>query len=239
MQRTAPVPRPAAAIIVGALLFCAAAAWAVTATQAASMGMGGLGMMTAGLFLITWLVMMVAMMFPSVAPMVLAYASVSRMRGAGYVPTAVFVAGYLVVWTVVGLVPLLGLRVANELWMTPPSWLPRAEGAAIVAAGLYQLTPLKEACLRACRSPLGFVMSHDWGAGPLAPLRAGAEHGVYCVGCCWALMLVLAVLGLMNLAWMAVIAAVFFIEKNVRFGDVAPKLVAVACIAGGLALLIL
>ena len=223
--------------MVGALLVCAAAAWAVTATQAASMGMGGLGMMSAGLFLVTWLVMMVAMMFPSVAPMVLAYASVSRTRGAGYVPTTVFVAGYLLVWTVVGLIPLLGMWIANELWMTPPPWMPRVEGAAIVVAGLYQLTPLKDVCLRACRSPLGFVMTHDWGGGPLAGLRAGAEHGVYCVGCCWALMLVLAVLGLMNLAWMAVIAAVFFIEKNVRFGDWIPRAVAVACVAGGLSII--
>ena len=241
MQPGASVPRPAAAVIVAALLICAGAAWAATAMQAGSMGMGGLGMAGAGLFLFTWLLMMVAMMFPSVAPMVLAYASVSRRRGAGYGPTAVFVTGYLAVWVAIGLVPLAVIQASNQVDVSPALWpvLHRAGGVAVIAAGLYQLTPLKDACLRACRSPLGFVMSHDWGGGPPAALRAGAEHGVYCVGCCWALMLVLAVLGLMNLAWMAVIAAVFFIEKNVRFGDVVPKLVAVACVAGGLALLIL
>ena len=198
------------------------------------MGMGGVAMMGAGLFLITWLVMMVAMMFPAAAPMVLAFAAVSRTRGDGYVPTAAFVAGYLAVWTAAGLVPLAVIAGINQLWMSPPLWLARLAGVVIVLAGIYQLTPLKNACLRACRSPLGFVMTHDFGRGTTSSIRAGASHGLYCLGCCWALMAVLAVLGLMNLAWMAVIAAVFFIEKNVRFGELAPKLVAAVCIAGGL-----
>jgi predicted metal-binding membrane protein len=202
------------------------------------MGTGGMAMMSAGLFLITWLVMMVAMMFPSVAPMTLAFASVTRSRGDSYLPTAAFVLGYLLVWTASGLIPLAVLQAVNQIWMTPPSWLPRAGGAVIILAGIYQFTPLKDTCLRACRSPLGFVLTHNFGGGPPAAIRAGASHGLYCLGCCWALMAVLAALGLMNIAWMAVIAAIFFIEKNVRRGELLPRLVGAACIAGGLAVVV-
>jgi predicted metal-binding membrane protein len=239
VQRVAIVPRPIAATIVGALLVCAAASWVITIQQSNSMAMGGIAMMGAGLFLITWVVMMVAMMFPSVAPMTLAFASVSRARGEGTFPSAVFVLGYLLVWAAAGLIPLGALQGVNLVWMTPPWWFPRAAGIAIIIAGVYQFTPLKDACLRACRSPLGFIVSHDFGGGAPGAMRAGATHGLYCLGCCWALMAVLAVLGLMNLAWMAVIAAVFFIEKNVRFGDLLPKAVGVACVVGGLALILL
>jgi len=178
------------------------------------------------------------MMFPSAAPITLAFASVSRSRGEGVFPTAAFIAGYLAVWTAAGLVPLLILQGMNALWMSSPWWLVRAGGLVIILAGVYQFTPLKDVCLRACRSPMGFVMTHDFGGGMQSASRAGAAHGVYCLGCCWALMAVLAVLGLMNIAWMAAIAAVFFVEKNVRFGDLLPKAVGVACVAGGLAVLL-
>ncbi|HEY8864497.1 MAG TPA: DUF2182 domain-containing protein [Candidatus Dormibacteraeota bacterium] len=234
MQQVAHLPRPLATAIVAVLLACAAAAWLFTISQANSMAMGGLAMMTAGLFLITWLVMMVAMMFPSVAPMTLAFASVTRSRGEGTFPTAAFVLGYLLVWSAAGLGPLGVLQGLNQIWMTPPSWLPRVGGAVIIVAGIYQYTPLKDACLRACRSPLGFILSHNFGGGPTSAVRAGASHGLYCLGCCWALMAVLAVLGLMNIAWMAVFAAVFFIEKNVRRGELLPRTVGAACIVGGL-----
>ena len=234
MQQVARLPRPAAAAIVAALHACAAVAWLITIRQAGSMGTGGVRMMSAGLFLITWLVMMVAMMFPSVAPMTLAFASVTRSRGEGYLPTVAFVLGYILVWAVSGLVPLAVLQALDDIWMTPPSWLPRLGGAVIVIAGIYQFTPLKDTCLGACRSPLGFILTHDFGGGPPAAVRAGTSHGLYCLGCCWALMAVLAVLGLMNIAWMALFAAIFFIEKNVRFGEVVPRLVGAACIIGGL-----
>jgi len=234
VQQVARLPRPAAAAIVAALLACAAVAWLITIRQAGSMGTGGVRMMSAGLFLVTWLVMMVAMMFPSVAPMTLAFASVTRSRGEGYLPTAAFVLGYILVWAVSGLVPLAVLQALDHIWMTPPSWLPRLGGAVIVIAGIYQFTPLKDTCLGACRSPLGFILTHDFGGGPPAAVRAGMSHGLYCLGCCWALMAVLAVLGLMNIAWMALFAAIFFIEKNVRFGEVVPRLVGAACIIGGL-----
>ena len=228
-----------ATAIVAALLACAAAAWLITIRQAASMEMGGVAIMSAGLFLVTWLVMMVAMMFPSVAPMTLAFASVTRSRGEGYVPTALFVLGYIAVWVVSGLVPLAVLQALSQVWMTPPSWLARAGGAVIIVAGIYQFTPLKDTCLRACRSPLGFMLTHNFGGGSREAVRAGASHGLYCLGCCWALMAVLAVLGLMSIAWMALIAAIFFIEKNVRFGDVVPRFVGAACIVGGLVLVLI
>jgi predicted metal-binding membrane protein len=231
----APLPRPIAAAIVTALLACAAAAWLFTIAQANAMSMGGIAMMSAGLFLITWLVMMVAMMFPSVAPITLAFASVTRSRGEGVVPTATFVLGYLIVWTAAGLVPLAVLQAAGQILTSPPSWLPRVGGAVIILAGIYQFTPLKDACLRACRTPLGFILSHDFGGGPTSAIRAGASHGLYCLGCCWALMAVLAVLGLMNVAWMAVFTAIFFIEKNVRRGELLPRVVGIASILGGLA----
>src|SRR5438552_17092920 len=225
--------------MVAARLACAAAAWLITISQAGSMGMGGIAAMGAGLFLITWLVMMVAMMFPSVPPMTLAFASVTRSRGEGIVPTAVFVLGYLLVWTAAGVVPLVVLQAARHVWMVPPSWLPRVGGAVIIAAGIYQFTPLKDICLRACRSPMGFTLSHDFGSGPASAVRAGASHGFFCLGCCWALMAVLAVLGLMNIAWMAVFGAVFFIEKNVRRGELLSRVVGAACIVGGLAIIAL
>ena len=221
--------------LVAALLVCAAVAWLITISQAGSIGMGGIAMLSAGLFLVTWLVMMVAMMFPSVAPMTLTFASFSRSRGEGYLPAALFVLGYIAVWTVSGLVPLAVQQAVTQVWMTPPSWLPRASGAVIIVAGIYQFTPLKDRCLRACRSPLGFLLTHNFGAGLPAAVKAGASHGIYCLGCCWALMAVLAVIGLMNIAWMAVIAAVFFIEKNGRRGELLPRAVGVACVLAGLA----
>jgi predicted metal-binding membrane protein len=229
------LPRPVASATVAALLLCAAAAWLLTAWQARSMGMGGMAMMSAWLFMVTWLLMMVAMMFPAVAPMVLAHARVVRSRGEGARPTGGFVMGYLVVWTGAGLLPLAAIQGLGSLPAGPAAaWLPRVGGAVLVAAGVYQLTPLKQACLRACRSPLGFILSHDFGGGSPAAVRAGVSHGLFCLGCCWALMAVLAVVGLMNLAWMAILAAVFFVEKTWRRGVALSQIVGVACLLGGI-----
>jgi predicted metal-binding membrane protein len=234
------LPRPVATAIIAALLVCAAAGWLFTAEQAASMsGMGGMAMLGAGLFLAIWVVMMVAMMFPAVAPMVLAHARIVRSRGEGALPTISFVAGYLVVWTAAGLVPLAVIQLLGSSIASPlGGWLPRLGGAVILLAGGYQLTPLKNACLRACRSPLGFLMTHDFGGGAPAAARAGMSHGLFCLGCCWALMAVLAVLGLMNVAWMAVFAVVFFLEKNWRQGVMLARVVGAACIVIGTAVLV-
>src|SRR2546428_12219383 len=111
----------------------------VRSSRRASRGRGKTPFMTAALFLVTWLMMMVAMMFPSVAPMTLAFASFTRSRGEGYLPAALFVLGYIAVWTVSGLVPLAVQQAVTQIWMTPPSWLPRASGAVVLLAGVYQL----------------------------------------------------------------------------------------------------
>ena len=233
------LPRATSVAILCALAALSATAWAVIYGRAGTMAaMGGPAAIGAGLFLATWVVMMVAMMFPTVAPITLAFAGVTRARGEGYLPTAIFVLGYTVVWAAVGVVALALAVAVGQLWAADPWWLPRAGGAVIVLAGVYQFTPLKHTCLHACRSPLGFLMTHDFGGGLRAAARAGASHGVYCLGCCFALMAVLGVIGLMNVAWMAVIAAVFFIEKNVRGGDVMAKLAGALCIAGGLAVMV-
>jgi predicted metal-binding membrane protein len=238
--RADTLPRPVATAIIAALLGCAAAAWLVASQQAASMaGMGGMAMLGPGLFLVTWVVMMVAMMFPAVAPIVLTHAGIVRSRGGGTMPTVAFVSGYLVVWTAAGLVPLGIIQLLESSFAAPVNvWLPRLGGAVVIVAGVYQLTPLKNACLRACRSPLSFILTHDFGGGSSAAARAGVSHGLYCLGCCWALMAVLAVLGLMNLAWMAVFAVVFFLEKNWRYGVMLSRVTAAACLVLGTALMV-
>jgi predicted metal-binding membrane protein len=234
------LPRSVVMAIIAVLLVCAGAAWVLTAEQAASMsGMGGMAMLGAGLFLATWVVMMVAMMFPSVAPMVLTHARIVRSRGEGAIPTLSFVLGYLVVWTAAGLVPLAIIQLLGSSMASPLSgWLPRLAGAVVILAGVYQVTPLKNACLRACRSPLSFLLSHDFGGGAPAAARAGMSHGLYCLGCCWALMALLAVLGLMNLVWMAICAVVFFLEKNWSHGVMFARVAGTACVVLGAAVLV-
>jgi predicted metal-binding membrane protein len=192
--------------------------------------------MTAPVFLAMWTTMMVAMMFPTIAPVVLLHRMVMRKRGRGVAPTAVFAAGYLAVWAAVGVVPLavlVGFReVADE-----SAWVARVAGGVLVVAGAYQFTRWKETCLKACRSPLTFLATHDFGRGLTGTFRAGVSHGLYCLGCCWALMAVLFVVGLMNLLWMAAIAAVFLAEKNWKHGVAMTKVVGTAVLVLGLVVL--
>ncbi|MFN2615269.1 MAG: DUF2182 domain-containing protein, partial [Actinomycetota bacterium] len=150
--------------------------------------------MSAGLFLSMWVAMMVAMMFPTIAPIVLLHRSVVRRRGEGALPTLAFVAGYLVVWSVIGLVPLAAL-VGFRHVSHASDWVARTGGGVLLLAGLYQYTSWKTACLKACRSPLSFLMTHDFGRGSNRAFRVGVSHGAYCLGCCWALMAVLFVVG--------------------------------------------
>jgi predicted metal-binding membrane protein len=238
--RADALPRPVTTAIIAALIACAAAAWLLTAQQSASMaGMGAMAMLGAGLFLVIWVVMMVAMMFPSITPMVLTHARIVRSRGEGTLPTIVFVAGFLVVWSGAGLIPLGIIQLLGSSVAAPiNAWLPRLGGAVVLVAGVYQFTPLKEACLRTCRSPLGFILTHDFGGGRPAAARAGISHGLYCFGCCWAIMAVLAVIGLMNLAWMAVFAVLFFLEKNWRHGVMLSRISGAACVVLGLAIIV-
>lgn len=217
----------------GILLGLAAVAWFLTWRQSAGMMVTDL---SAPLFMGMWLTMMVAMMFPTVAPTVLAHRMVVLQRGEGNLPSIAFVAGYLFVWTFIGFVPLAGLLTfqAVEPYLNP-RWLELGAAAALVLAGLYQFTPWKSFCIKGCRTPLGFILTHDFGGGARAAFRAGVSHGLYCLGCCWALMLVLVMVGLMNLAWMAVIAVVFLLEKNWRYGVAVSKVAGLAVLGLGFA----
>lgn len=166
-----------------------------------------------------WWVMMVGMMLPGVAPVILTFATVNRNRRARaepYVPAALFAAGYLLAWGGFSLAATLAQwalergALLSAMDMTINSRL--LGGLLFIAAGLYQFTPVKLACLRFCRSPLDFVVNH-WRDGPGGALRMGISHGVYCLGCCWILMLLLFVGGVMNLLWVAALAIVVLVEK--------------------------
>jgi predicted metal-binding membrane protein len=233
-----------------ALVGLAAGAWALTVQQSLGMadmvtGLAQVGSrmpnpMTAPVFLLMWLTMMVAMMFPTIAPMVLAHRLVVRHRGEGALHSVAFVVGYIVVWTAIGLVPLAVFLAFRDLSEDQPvtAWLPRVSGLVLIGAGLYQFTPWKRTCLRACRTPLSFIMTHDFGSGAPGAFKAGLSHGAYCLGCCWALMAVLVVVGLMNLVWMAALALVFLAEKNWRYGVLFNRAVGTAVAVLGCAVLL-
>jgi len=233
-----------------ALVGLAVGAWALTVQQALGMadmvtGLGQVGSrmpnpMTAPVFLLMWLTMMVAMMFPTIAPMVLAHRLVVQHRGEGTFSSVAFVVGYIVVWTVIGLVPLAIFLAFRDLTEDQPvtAWLPRTSGLVLISVGLYQFTPWKRACLRACRTPLSFIMTHDFGSRAPGAFRAGLSHGAYCLGCCWGLMTVLVVVGLMNLVWMAALALVFLAEKNWQHGVTFNRVVGTAVAVLGCAVVL-
>jgi predicted metal-binding membrane protein len=192
---------------------------------------------TAPVFLAMWVTMMVAMMFPTIAPIVLLHRLVIQRRGGSPAATVSFVSGYLFVWTAAGLVPLAALLAFRNLTADTMA-IARVCGLVLLVAGLYQFTPWKQACLRACRTPLTFLSTHDFGRGLRGTMRAGISHGAYCLGCCWALMAVLFAVGLMNLTWMAAIAVVFLAEKNWRYGVALTRIVGLATAAFGVLLLV-
>jgi predicted metal-binding membrane protein len=222
------------ALIAAALLALAVLAWALANSRMAGMDGGpGTDPGSIGFFVVVWVVMMAAMMFPSIVPMVVVYDRVARVRGG----TELFVAGYLVTWTVAGVVAYalfaLGRLVLGDAlaWHNGGRWV---AGGVIAAAALYQLTPLKDRCLRRCRGPLSFVMER-WRDGRVGALRMGLEHGGWCVGCCWALMASLFALGVMSVAWMAFIAALIAIEKLLPWRRLANRSIAVVLLAVGIA----
>jgi predicted metal-binding membrane protein len=189
------------------------------------------------IMLLMWWVMMIAMMVPSAGPMILLYARVKRksqQRNAaapGAIPTVTFLAGYLLAWLVFSLVATVlqwaleqaGLVHGMLMWSNSHA----LSGVFLLAAGVYQFSPLKSACLAHCRSPVSFLSSH-WRNGSLGALRMGLDHGLYCVGCCWFLMLLLFVGGIMNLVWIAGLAIFVLLEKLL------PRGVYVARLSGGL-----
>jgi predicted metal-binding membrane protein len=223
------------------LLIAALISWVVTVDRMRGMDAGpGTDLGGLGWFLGIWVTMMAAMMLPSVTPMVLAFARVTKERSrreqAVLVPTWIFVAGYLAAWTAYGLLAYGVFRLVDAVDGGVLAWNragPYVAGGAIAAAGLYQLTPVKDVCLRHCRTPLHFLM-HGWHEGRRGAVRMGVEHGLYCVGCCWGLMIVLFSLGVMSLFWMAVIAGVIFAEKVVPYGERLTRLLAVAFVALGI-----
>lgn len=165
-----------------------------------------------------WLVMMCGMMLPSAAPTLLIYAAVVRRSavGAAAVPRVYsFAAGYLAIWTGFSLLATVVQRLlADRLWLSPMMELesPVLGGGLLIAAGLYQLTPLKQRCLTSCQSPASFISRH-WRSGRGGAWWMGLEHGLYCLGCCWVLMLLLFVGGVMNLVWIAAITIFVLIER--------------------------
>jgi len=170
-----------------------------------------------------WAEMMVAMMIPSAAPMILTFAMVNRKRREQerpFVPTSVFGLGYLTVWTLFSALAALAQWILHSTALLSPmmqSKSPLLGGLLLIAAGVFQWTPLKNACLTHCRSPLSFLMT-DWREGKLGAFVMGLRHGVYCTVCCWFLMALLFVAGVMNILWIAVITVLVLIEKVARGG---------------------
>lgn len=182
-------------------------------------GMGGMdATMSLGGFVVAWVAMMAAMMLPAVLPVVKLY---SRAAGRGRAaPTAFFVLGYVAVWATMAGPAYLGWRALEEPLANGEAWVARVAAATFIAAAVWQLTPLKAACLRHCRSPLGFFLRFGGGIRHRrGAARMGLAHGAFCVGCCWPLFAVLVVLGTMNLVWMALLTAVIVLEKNAPRGE--------------------
>lgn len=243
VRRAPPLPALLRLGLIFGLLGLAAIGWAWTDERMRGMDHGpGTELGTLGFYVTVWVVMMAAMMFPSIAPMVLMHARImegrrDRGRVAATGTTATFVAGYLFTWAAAGLVAYAIISAGHALSIGLLAWDragPYLAGGVIVAAAVYQLTPLKDACLRRCRSPLMFLMT-SWREGHTGSLRMGVEHGAWCVGCCWALMAALFALGVMSVGWMAFIAALIAIEKLLPWKAIANRGIAVLLVALGLA----
>jgi len=238
MEATRP-PRvyadPRRLVLVAVLLVLAVVGWRVTDERMAGMDAGpGTDPGALGFYVSVWVVMMAAMMFPSIWPMVVTYARIQRGRRergkarSGPVAVGLFAGGYLAAWTAFGLAAYGLLQLGRALSIDALAWDsagPYVAGSVILAAAVYQLTPAKDACLRKCRGPLDFVLGY-WKPGHRGALRMGVEHGAWCVGCCWALMAALFALGAMSLGWMAFVAAVIAVEKLLPWKAVANRGVA-------------
>ncbi|GGT50573.1 hypothetical protein GCM10010271_63470 [Streptomyces kurssanovii] len=204
------------------MVLLAASAWVLTVAQSRDMAMepGTMGL-ELPLFLLLWVTMMVAMMFPSMAPVAITWARAIGRQSAGAARAAriaQFAGGYLIAWAAFGLVAYGALTATARLVDGSPEagrWL---GAAAFLLAGLYQFGPLKRVCLLHCRNPLSHLVRYARFRPWARDLRVGAHHGLYCVGCCWGLMIVLVPLGVMNVAAMAALAAVVFLEKLWRWG---------------------
>jgi predicted metal-binding membrane protein len=247
-------PRDRLAILTG-LAGVTAAAWVYVLVYARHMTGGSMSdamhslsrvrpwtMTEFGLRLVMWVAMMVAMMVPTALPVTLIYAGVARKAeklDSPVSPTFVFVGGYVAMWGLFAVAATAAQRGLEALALLSPQMVSKSPvlgGALLIAAGIYQLTPLKQACLKSCRSPAHFIAQH-WRKGTFGALRMGAEHGAYCLGCCWVVMGLLFVGGVMNLLWIAAIAVFVLLEKVAPFGEVGGRLLgAGALVAGALVL---
>ena len=244
-----PLLRRGRYLILCSLLLMTALAWGILIWQAAGMtrmstqAMGLTMGMSAAIFIALWAVMMVAMMLPSAAPMILMFGAVyagKRRQAQPFVPIWVFISAYLLIWASSGVAfYLLALGAdrlaAQSMWLTQNA--ARIGGVVLLAAGLYQLSPLKRICLAKCRTPLQFILG-SWRDGYRGAFRMGLEHGIYCLGCCWLLFAILFPLGIMNIAIMALITALVFAEKSFPVGQRIAQLLALALFAYGLLVII-
>jgi predicted metal-binding membrane protein len=216
-----------------------AAAWLLTYSNWQNMGLlmqagvpmslgmeGSASLASLAAFTGMWLIMMVAMMLPSTYPALRLHRTVYRKRTpARPGGTFLFAASYFLVWTATGAIFYAAYVVIGLLRLSLPgseSIVLRGAGLALLLSGLYQWSPLKRACLSHCQNPLHFVMEH-WHDGRLGAVRMGAAHGIYCFACCWGLMMILFVMGVMHLGWMAAIGALILLEKLVPSGQWIPK----------------
>ena len=235
LRRTPPLPVMLQFGLIALLVAGAAIAWGVTSDRMEGMDAGaGTELGGLGWFLGIWVVMMAAMMFPAIWPMVVVYARIQSGRQerdaatAGAVP--LFVAGYLVAWSAAGLLGYAIFELVRSADLEVLAWDEAGRYLAagvILGAAIYQLTPLKDVCLAKCRNPLMFFME-SWRPGRSGALMMGVEHGAGCVGCCWALMAALFALGVMSIGWMALIAAFIALEKLLPWRAVAQGTVTVA-----------
>ena len=196
------------------------------------------------LMVLMWPVMMVGMMLPGAKPMILLFAMINRKKreaGHPFVPTGALALGYAGAWTAFSLFATILQWALHSAALLSPMLVSTSAvlaGALFIAAGTYQLTPLKHACLKNCRSPVHFIMTR-WRNGSVGALRMGLEHGAYCVGCCWFLMGLLFALGVMNLLWVAALTILVLVEKAAPHGEWTARISGVAMLAAGLYLLIL
>jgi predicted metal-binding membrane protein len=220
--------------LVAVLFALAAVAWWVTGDRMRDMDAGPWTALGAvGWFLGVWVVMMAAMMLPSVAPTVALYSRMTKARSP--LSPLLFTAGYFVVWGAVGVLAFAVVEVAGDALAWDQAGRSIA-GVTLLVAAAYELTPLKHVCLQKCRSPLGFLLG-AWRDGRAGALQMGGRHGAWCVGCCWALMASLFALGVMSLAWMAFVAALIAAEKILPWRRVATYGTAAILLALGVLLL--
>jgi len=228
--------------LLGVLLALAVVAWLVTQDRMGGMeSVPGMSLGGLGFYVTVWVVMMAAMMFPSVAPTVLMYDRLreghrARGKGASADATALFVAGYLLVWTAAGLAAYALFELVRAIDPVFLAWDEAGRyvtGGVIVAAAVYQVTPLKQACLAKCRSPMMFL-AERWRNGRAGAVELGVRHGAWCLGCCWALMAALFAVGIMSLGWMALVAAFIAAEKLLPWPTGARLAVALSLLALGL-----